>query len=259
MRSETMRAGKRCSAVTRSIIATACSGSRFARSAAVVTPLRTHSRANARNPASSLASSSRSSPTCRPSGVIASGPFISPVGIPSLASGTPGWLIPAQHAREFQRLRIDVEDMPARVHHPDRPFRRNPVEVLPRDAPVAVIDRIERPAGERLRRIIERGIRLRQPRNDLIDRLRALPGFAIGIGAVEVAAIREAPLHALGNMAVPFDETRHQDLVRELRIERVLAPAFEFGERAGAENAPSRTATWVASGRLGFIVRIFLA
>ena len=57
---------------------------------AVVTPARTQSFAKARKPGSSDARSPRSSPTCGPSGVIASGPFISPAGNPSSSSGTPG-------------------------------------------------------------------------------------------------------------------------------------------------------------------------
>ena len=85
-----MRTGNVGSPVTRTIMATASSGSRLARSVAVVTPWRTQSRANWRRPGSSLASTSRSKPMCLPTSVIASGPFSSPVGRPSAPSGTPG-------------------------------------------------------------------------------------------------------------------------------------------------------------------------
>lgn len=80
-RSGTIRAGKVGSPVTFSIISTAGSGKKFARSAAVVTPILTQSRANARIPGSSAARIDRSNPACLPTGVIASAPSSRPSAI----------------------------------------------------------------------------------------------------------------------------------------------------------------------------------
>ena len=141
-----------------------------------------------------------------------------------------------QHARQFQRPGVDVHDVTAGMHDADRPRRRDPVEILPRHAPVVEVDGIERPSRQRLLRIGQRGIGLAQTSNDFLDRLHAGPDHTVGIGAIEVSAIDEPPLHALGHMAVALHQTRHQDLVRKASIELVFAPSGQFVEAAGAED-----------------------
>jgi hypothetical protein len=101
-----MRTGYPASPVTLTIIETASSGSRLARSVAVVTPWRTQSLAKRRKPSSSLANASRSKPTWWPTIVIASGPFSSPVGIPSGPSGMPGWLTPCRNRPDSSSARV---------------------------------------------------------------------------------------------------------------------------------------------------------
>ena len=54
----------------------------------------------------------------------------------------------AQQTRQLERVAVDVEDVAARMHHADGARRGNLVEVLPRDPPLAVIDRIEAPARQ---------------------------------------------------------------------------------------------------------------
>ncbi len=142
-----------------------------------------------------------------------------------------------QQAGELQRLGVDVHDVGAGVQHPDRPRRRDAIEVGPGDAPGREIDRVERPPRERRAAVAELCLGLGEPRQNVIDRRHARPVCAVGRHAVEIAAIDVAPEHAFHDVAMPLDEARHQDFVGEAAVDLVLAPTCQLAKIAGAEDA----------------------
>ena len=236
--SGTMRVGNSSPAVTRSIMSTAASGSGLARSVAVVTPARTHSREKALNPASSPASTARSMPSTAATCIIASGPFSSPVGKPSLPSGTPGWSMPAAQPADGGQCRaVAVDDVAAGVDHAHRPRGRHAVQVLAHAATVVEVDRVEAPAGQRRGGVGQRGLGVVQSLQHRIERLGAGPGPAVRIAAVEEAAVDEAPERTFHQVAVAFHQPRHQHLGGQPVVQRVGAPARQFFQRTHAEDA----------------------
>ena len=143
----------------------------------------------------------------------------------------------SQHSGQFQRLRVHIEDMAGGVEHADRALGRYLVEVVPVRPPAAIVDRVQRPAGERRGRVIQLVGGLAQPLDRGVDGLEAGPDRAFGVHAVEEAAIDIGPERAFHDMAVAFDQTRHQHLAGEALVQPVVAPAGQLVERAGAENA----------------------
>ena len=123
------------------------------------------------------------------------------------------------------------------MHHPDRPFGRDAVEIGAAHAPRAEIDRVESPADDRLRRIGERLLGLAQAFDDRLDRGHARPDAAIRVHAVVIADVDVGPHRAFEQVAVALDQAGHQHLVGEARVEPVRAPAGEVVEAAGAEDA----------------------
>src|SRR5262249_25031470 len=148
------------------------------------------------------------------------------------------WVIHVtQHPGKLERAGVDVHDVATGMHDADRTVRRDAVEIVSRHAAVVEVDRVERPPGERLLGIGELCGGLGQTRDDRIDRFESAPGLAVRISAIEKAAVYEAPLHALADMAVSFNQARHQDLVGKRRIKLMVAPSFELVERTDTEDA----------------------
>ena len=143
----------------------------------------------------------------------------------------------SQQAGQFERFRVHVQDVAARVLHADRASGGGAVEIMARAAALAVIDRVESPAGDRLRRIFESVAGGFQSRHRRIDRIRAGPCAPVRVGAVKVPDIDIAPIGAFRRVAVAFDQPGHEDFVREPGVERIRAPPFEFVNRSGPEDA----------------------
>ena len=138
---------------------------------------------------------------------------------------------PAQH------LGVHVHDVPALVHHHHRTGRRHPVEVGGHHAPPVEEDGVEAPAHRRPIRVGNPGFRRAEPLHDVVDALEPLVDDTVRRGPIEEAEIGVFPRRAFPGVAVPLDESRHDDLVGEAVIELVVAPSREFLERAGAEHA----------------------
>ena len=83
------------------------------------------------------------------------------------------------------------------------------------------------------------------------DPIRVRPVVEADVGLV--------PAGPLAAVAVALDEARQDDLVPETIVDLVRPPARELLEGPGAEDQPSRTATWLASGWRTFMVTIFFA
>ena len=142
-----------------------------------------------------------------------------------------------QHAGEFQRLAVNVEDMAGGVQHPDGAVGRDLVQIVPADAPAAIVDRVQRPSGERRGRVVQPGGGRAQPLDYLVDRFEARPHRPLRIHSVEEAAIDIGPEGALHRMAVAFDQAGHQHLVGEPLVQRIGAPPRQFVQRARADDA----------------------
>ena len=142
-----------------------------------------------------------------------------------------------QHAGEFQRPAVDVEDMAGGVQHPDGALGRDLVQIVPVDAPAAIVDRVQRPAGERRGRRLDPVGGLAQPRHDFVDRFEAGPDRAFRVHPVEIAAIDIGPERAFHRVAVALHQAGHQHLVGEPLVQRIGAPPRKLVQRAGADNA----------------------
>ncbi len=158
----------------------------------------------------------------------------------------------AQPADGCQRRAVAVDDVRAGVHHADRPRGRDAVQVLAHAAPVVEVDRVEAPAGQRRGGVGQRGLSLGQALQHLIERLGAGPDPAVGVAAVEPAAVDEAPERAFHQVAVAFDQPRHQHLGGQpvvQRVRRPSRPALPAGRRRGCgRRAPPRAWPAAATG-----------
>ena len=158
----------------------------------------------------------------------------------------------AQKTRQLERQRVGIGDVATGVRQRDRALRAHAVEVMPVAASLAEIDRVKAPADQRLGRTAQMRLGLAQPLDHRVDRAGARPDAAIRIAAIMKAAIDIAPVDALGDMAVAFDETRQDHLVAEALIEIEAAPSLEFIECAGAQDAAiaHRDMGGVGAGRI---------
>ena len=127
---------------------------------------------------------------------------------------------------------------------------RDAVEILARHAAVVEIDRIERPAGQRLLSDRAAGVGLRQAGDDLLDRLCARARSFRRDRCDRNSRNRQSATsrlrrHGCGLRRAPASAPCR----RKLRSSRCSPQPVSSSSEPAPTMRPSRTATWVASGR----------